>query len=207
MAVAAVFGAHEARGRYVPAFGVLLAGVVAGLAGGMARDILLGIEPAAIANWYYVPAILSAAVVGGVTARQVSLRPLPFVAAQAVALGLLITVGVQKAVAYDAPGPSAVLIGVVAATTGGAVEDVLTSRRVAIMGEGPWLLGVIVIGAVTFWLFTTYTAFYPAVAVTVAAVGSLRLLSVRFGWSSPFFPGDHYRDPRSEPGSDSTDAD
>jgi hypothetical protein len=56
MSVGAVFGAHTARGRHVPLFAVLLAGLVAGLGGGIARDVLLGIEPAAIANWYYVPA-------------------------------------------------------------------------------------------------------------------------------------------------------
>ncbi len=206
MAVGAVFGAHTAGRRHVPLFGVLLAGVVGGLGGGIARDVLLGIEPAAIADWYYVPAVLAAAVLGGFTAQRVSLSPLPFVAAQAVALGLLITIGVQKAVAYHTPGPSAVLIGVVAATTGGAVDDLLTAKKVTMMGEGPWLLGVIVCGALTFWLFTIYVAFYPAVAVTVAVVASLRVLSVRFDWTSPFLPGDHSRDPRSDTGPDTTDA-
>ena len=77
--------------------------MVGGLGGGIARDLLLGLEPAAIANWYYVPAILAAAVIGGVTASVLSLRPLPYVATQAIALGLLITIGVQKAVAYHTP--------------------------------------------------------------------------------------------------------
>ena len=61
-------------------------GPFAGLGGGVARDVLLGLEPAAITMWYYVPAILAAAIIGGLTARQVSLSPLPFVAAQAVAV-------------------------------------------------------------------------------------------------------------------------
>jgi uncharacterized membrane protein YeiH len=204
MAVGAVFGAHVARGRHIPLFGVILAGMVGGLGGGIARDLLLGLEPAAIANWYYVPAVLAAAVLGGLTARQVSLSLLPFVATQAVALGLLITIGVQKAVAYHTPGASAVLIGVVAATTGGALVDLLTSRPVTIMGEGPGLLGVVACGAVIFWLLTIYVGFYPAVAVTVVGVGSVRVLSVRFGWTTPFFPGDEPRGRRSEPESNTT---
>jgi uncharacterized membrane protein YeiH len=90
----------------------------------------------------------------------------------------------------------------VAATTGGVALDLLTSRPVAVMGEGPWLLGVVACGAVIFWLITIYVGFYSAVAVTVIDVGSLRVSSVRFGWTNPFFPGDDSRDPRSEPGSD-----
>ena len=76
------------------------------------------------------PAILAAAAVGGLTAHWVSLSTLPFVATQAVALGLLITIGVQKALAYHTPAPSAMLIGVVAATVGAAVADLLTNRQV-----------------------------------------------------------------------------
>jgi uncharacterized membrane protein YeiH len=189
MTVGAVFGAHVARTRRMPLFAVLVAGVIGGLGGGVARDLLLGLEPAAIANWYYVPAILAAAVVGGLTGPRANLSLLPFVAAQAVALGLLITIGVQKAVAYHTPGPSAMLIGVVAATTGGAVGDLLASARVAIVSEGQWLLGVIVTGSVIFWLFTIYVAFYAAVVVTVVFVTGLRVGSVHFGWTTPFFPG------------------
>jgi uncharacterized membrane protein YeiH len=192
MTVGALFGAHTAHHRRVPLFGVLLAGLVGGLGGGIARDLMLGLEPAAIVNWYYVPAVLAAALVGGLTARRLSLTPLPYVAAQAIALGLLVNIGVQKAVSYSTPGPSAILIGVVAAVTGGAIDDLLTQRRAAVMSEGPGLLGPIVAGAVSFWLFTIYVAFYPAVVISVLLVAGIRVGSVHFGWITTFFPG---RDP------------
>jgi hypothetical protein len=48
-------------------------------------------------------------------------------------------------------------------------------------GRRTWLLGVIVCGAVIFWLFTIYAGFHSAVAVTVVVVGSLRVLSVHLG--------------------------
>ena len=190
MAVAAAFGAHVARRRQIPLLGVLLAGVIGGLGGGIVRDVLLGLEPAAITTWYYIPAVLAAAIAGGSLAPRVSLSPLPFVAAQAIALGLLIGIGVQKAVEYRAPAASAILLGVIAATFGGAADDVLAGRRAAIMREGHWLLSAVGGGAVIFWLVTIYVAFYPAVVVTVIVVVTLRVLSVHFGWTSPVFPGD-----------------
>ena len=64
MAVAAAFGAATGRNRRLPLLAVLIAGVIAGLVGGMIRDALLGLEAAAIENWYYIPAVLLAALVG-----------------------------------------------------------------------------------------------------------------------------------------------
>ena len=189
MAIAAWFGANAAHHRGVPLVGVVLAGVVSGLAGGITRDLLLGLEPAAISLWYYVPAVVAAAIVAGLTARWLSLTPLPFVGVQAFAIALLIVIGVQKAVAYHTPGPSAILIGVVVGVTGGTIDDLLTQRRATIMSEGPWLLLVVVAGAAAFWLFTIYVAFWLAVVITVVLVISLRVGSVHFGWTTPFFPG------------------
>jgi uncharacterized membrane protein YeiH len=74
MAVAAALGAHVARRRQIPLLGVVLAGVIGGLGGGMVRDVLLGLEPAAITTWYYIPAVLAAAIAGGSLAPRVSLK-------------------------------------------------------------------------------------------------------------------------------------
>ncbi len=190
MVVAAAFGAHLARRRRAQLFAVLLAGVIVGLGGGMLRDVLLGLEPAAITVWYYIPAVLLAAIVGGFAPPRLRPSGLPFVAAQGVSVGLLVGIGVQKAVEYQAPGPSAILIGVIAGTFGGVLGDILAGERAAIMREGHWLLSGVVCGAVVFYLFTLYIGFDAAVVATVIVVAGLRTLSVRLNWTSPIFPGD-----------------
>lgn len=191
MAVAAAFAAHVARERRVPLFGVLLAGLVGGLGGGMLRDVLLGLEPAAITTWYYVPVVLAAAVVGALSVQKVHFSRLPYVAAQGVAIGLLIGIGVQKAVEYRTPAPAAILLGVITGTFGGVFDDLLTGRRAVVMADDHWLLGVVALGAAVFWALTIYVAFYAAVVATVVIVTSLRVLSVHLGWTSPVFPGDN----------------
>jgi uncharacterized membrane protein YeiH len=191
MVVAAVFGAHAARERRIPLTGILLAGVVVGVGGGITRDVLLGLEPAAITNWYYIPAVLIAAIIGGWTAHRVIASRLPFVATQAIAIGLLIGIGVQKALEYDTPVPAVIFLGVVTGSFGGALADMLAGIRPAIMTEGHPLLSVVILGAVVFWLCTTYVGFYVAVVATNLLVVALRVLSFRFGWTSgPVFPGD-----------------
>ena len=63
-----------ARTMRIPLLGVLLAGVLAGLGGGMVRDVLLGLEPAAITTWYYIPAVLAAGVKGDPVPADVAPR-------------------------------------------------------------------------------------------------------------------------------------
>lgn len=191
MVVAAAFGAHLARRRRAQLFAVLLAGVIVGLGGGMLRDILLGLEPAAIRVWYYIPAVLLAAIVGGFAPPRLRLSGLPYVAAHGVSVGLLVGIGVQKAVEYQAPGPSAILIGVIAGTFGGVLGDLLAGEQAAIMREGHWLLSGVVCGAVVFYVFTLYVGFDAAVVASVIVVAGLRTVSVRLNWTSPVFPGDN----------------
>jgi uncharacterized membrane protein YeiH len=193
MVVASAFGAHVARTRRVPLFGVLLAGLMVGLGGGMARDVLLGLEPAAIMTWYYTPAVLVAAIIGGLAAPSLDLGELPFVATQGVSIGLLVGIGVQKAVEYRTPAPSAILLGVITGTFGGALGDVLAGERAGIMREGHLLLSGVVGGAVVFYLLTIYVGFYVAVVATVIVVAGLRMLSVHLNWTSFEFPGDRLR--------------
>ena len=109
--------------------------------------------------------------------------------AQALAIGLLIGIGVQKAVVYDTPASGAIMLGVITGAFGGAIADVLAGRQAAMLRERHWLLSAIVIGAVVFWLGTEYVAFYAAVVTTVLVVVGLRVVSVRLDWTDPSFPG------------------
>ena len=84
---------------------LLLAGIIAGLGGSMIRDVLLGLEAAAIENWHYIPAVLVAAFVGGFRAHRIVQGHSSFLLAQGVAVGLLVTIGVQKGVTWDGDYP------------------------------------------------------------------------------------------------------
>ena len=98
---------------------------------------------------------------------------------------------VQKALEYRAPIPAVIFLGVVTGAFGGALADILAGTRPAIMTEGHLLLSVVILGAVVFWLCTTYIGFYVAVVTTDLLVVALRVLSFHFDWtSSPVFPGD-----------------
>ena len=191
MAVAAAFGAATGRNRRLPLLAVLTAGVISGLAGGMIRDVLLGLEAAAIENWYYIPAVLLAALAGGFLAHKLVQGHVSYLLARALAAGLLVTIGVQKGIEYQTPADAAIFLGIVYGTMGGATADVMAGERAAIFRQAHWGLAAVILSAVVFWLLTTYVNFWAAIAAAVLTAASLDTLSVKLGWHSPMFPGDH----------------
>lgn len=190
MCVNGAFGAAVARSRYTPVFGVLLAGIVVGLGGGMVRDVLLNTEPVAIKDWYYIPAVLLAAGFGAVLFNHFVSRKQTYLLVQGVALGLLVTVGAQRALEYSAPFPSAVFLGVLTASAGGAITDTLTQHRAALLSQAHWLGLALLVGTLAFIPLSLYVNFYLAVVVTVVIVTLLRVFSVSRNWSSLSFPGE-----------------
>ena len=190
MAVGAAFGAATGRNRRLPLLAVLVAGVISGLAGGMIRDVLLGLEAVAIKNWYYIPAVVLAALVGGFLAHLLIQGRIPYLLARGLAVGLLVTIGVQKGIEYQAPADAAILLGILAGTMGGATADVMAGERAAIFRQAHWGLAAVILSAFIFWLLTTYVDFWVAIVAAVLTVASLDILSVKLGWNSPMFPGD-----------------
>ncbi len=190
MAVGAAFGAATGRNRRLPLLAVLVAGVISGLAGGMIRDVLLGLEAVAIKNWYYIPAVVLAALVGGFLAHLLIQGRIPYLLARGLAVGLLVTIGVQKGIEYHAPADAAILLGILNGTVGGATADVMAGERAAIFRQAHWGLAAVVSSAFIFWLLTTYVGFWVAIVAAVLTVASLDILSVKLGWHSLMFPGD-----------------
>jgi uncharacterized membrane protein YeiH len=190
MAVGAAFGAATGRNRRLPVLAVLAAGVISGLAGGMIRDVLLGLEAAAIKNWYYIPAVLLAALAGGFLAHRLIQGHVPYLLARGLAAGLLVTIGVQKGIEYQAPADAAIFLGILNGTMGAATADVMAGERAAIFRQAHWGLAAVVSSAFIFWLLTTYVGFWIAIAAAVLTVTSLDILGVKLGWNSPMFPGD-----------------
>lgn len=190
MAFAGAYGSAVARHRKTPLSGVLVAGVIVGLGGGMIRDVLLGTVPVAITDWYYIPAVLLAGLAGATVARRLIDPPLAFHIVQGISLGLLVVIGCQKVISYQVPYFSAVLLGVVTATFGGAVADVFAGHRATIMTSAHWFLSAVVAGALLFCALAPFLRFWPNAIITTALVTFLRAGSVSWGWEPPWLPGD-----------------
>lgn len=188
MTVNAMFGAAVARSRNLPIFGTVFAGLLVGFGGGMVRDVLLGLEPVAISTWYFLPVGVVGAVVGAFIFSRIVIMNHVDLILNGIVLGLLVTIGCQKAIAYNAPAFSAMCLGVITASFGGMLSDVMSGHRATIAKQAHWIASALVVGSALFVLVSLTVGFWIATVVAVFATTFLRYVSVKRNWPSPHWP-------------------
>ena len=190
MSLNCMFGAALARSRNIPIFGTILAGVLVGLGGGMVRDVLLGLEPAAIADWYILPFGLLLAIVGGFGYNVMGKYGTAFLLLNGLVLGTLVTIGAQKALSYETPWISAMFLGVVTASFGGLMADNMTGHTATIAKQAHWVGSALAVGSITFVLISHVVPFAVAVLLGGGLTAFLRFTSQYRDWPSPSWPGE-----------------
>jgi len=179
-------GAMVAIRRRFDIFGILVLAIATGVAGGIARDVLLGATPPQ-AFVSHLP--MSVACLAGVCAffftAQIERLNRPVMLLDAIGLGVFAVAGCRKALTYGLDPSGAILLGVITAIGGGVLRDIMAAEVPRVLHEDIYALAAFV-GAGAYagclWLgITETTAVYIAV---LFAVG-LRLASVRFGWTLP----------------------
>lgn len=192
MTINAVFGAAVARSRNVPVYGTIFAGILVGFGGGIFRDMMLGLEPVAISVWYYLPSAILGAIVGALLFGRVVSKETVWLVINGVVLGLLVTIGAQKALDYDAPMVSAIFLGVVTASFGGLFADMMTGHRATLAKQAHWVAMALVIGSsafvlVSFSLSNVVSAtlgFWISTVVGISVCAFFRIVSEKRNWSS-----------------------
>lgn len=173
--------------------GVVALSVVTAIGGGMLRDISLGdLPPDALTEYGFV---LLPAVTGLVVMRfhvwiAYKLHR-PVLVFDAMGLGLFCVTGAAKAAQYDVTVVGAIVLGVLTATGGGVMRDLLSGERPvmfrsdSVLYSIPAALGSAAVVAVV-RLDGDLNVAGPIIAAVVAAI---RLAALRFGWRAPRPPG------------------
>ena len=187
-AVGALSGALIAVRKRFDIIGVVTLAVVAGLGGGIIRDILLqkyGI--AAFQHEYLLWTALIAALVGFFFADLVRSGRRLFLLVDALSLGLFAVIGADKGLIANIGVFAAIMLGAITSTGGGVLRDVLTGEVPNVLQPGSLYAAAAVLGSIAYvtlvaWLDVVKPA---AALVAVLITLGLRLLSVWFGWSTP----------------------
>lgn len=185
----AVFALREnekADGPHFDLMGVAVLALVMGLGGGVTRDVLLNLTPAALTNSAYLATALVAAAAGVLLGRVVTMANSLLVALDAASMGTFMVVGILKAERAGLDWFAAVIIGVIAGTAGGVIRDLLAGgRRPDLLQPGSLAGMAAVFGAVTFVVLDAVGLPSPYSDIIAGSVTFVvRMLSLWFGWKT-----------------------
>ncbi len=185
----ALSGLLEAARKKLDAVGVCLVAGLAAFGGGTLRDVLLDRRPffwVAHSEWLWALLALCVAAMAFLRARHFAPTERAMQWPDALGLGLFSASGTQLALAQDLPGIVAVLMGVITATFGGVLRDIVCNEIPrALHDHHPYAVCAFV-GAwvVVFAQFLGVTSDVSLVLGVCVATG-LRVLALVTGYTLP----------------------
>jgi uncharacterized membrane protein YeiH len=184
--VFAISGALVASRKQMDLVGFVLLGTVTGIGGGTLRDILLGANPL---FWINSPAYLVACVaVSGIvffTAHIPQSRYRLLLWFDALGLAIFSVVGAEQALLMGTGPTVAVAMGVITATFGGILRDLLGAESPVVLSREIYVTAALA-GAATFVAGTIIELPREMVIVLGLFVAfGLRGIAIQRGWSLP----------------------
>jgi uncharacterized membrane protein YeiH len=188
--VFAISGATQGVRHRLDLFGVLVVAWAAAVAGGLARDLLIGVvPPAAIADWRYLAAAAAAGLIAFFASDQIARVKRPVQLFDAAGLCLFAVTGTQKALAHGLEPAMAAILGMITCIGGGVARDLLTLQMpfvlrselyavAALAGAGSVALG--------YWLVLPHL---PVALFGAALCLFLRLMAIYRRWHLPIAGG------------------
>lgn len=198
--LAAFFGAAYFSARNFNAAGVVGVGLIVGLGGGIWRDIMLNIEPAAFQYWYFIPIALAGGLIGGLLRNRGESRWF-VVHLRTVVTGLLLIIGLEKAYTYENPLLSVVAIGIITAAAGTITASLLMQNDLYHHNGGPFLMVCLLLACAVFLAVAATGWVIAAEVLTLAVFTVARIGGERRGWTVPQLPWEAPIQPGSDSGS------
>ncbi len=182
----AVTGALVASRKQMDIVGFALLAVVTGVGGGTLRDVLLGVAPVA---WVREPAsVVTCIAVAGIaffTAHIPQSRFMWVLWLDAVGLAVFSVIGAETALAAGASPFVAVVMGVVTATFGGIIRDILGGESPIILRREIYVTAALLGALVFVAALSVGLGRDPAAVAGFLAALVLRCAALERRWSLP----------------------
>ena len=170
-------------------FGVVVLAVVVGLAGGITRDVLIGIPPAAFRDWRYLAVAGAAGLVTLVAHPALTRLERPILVLDAAGLALFCVTGASTALDHGVGPVGAAVLGAITGVGGGVLRDVLVREVPVVLRSGLYAIPALV-GASIVVVASEGGAddiVFPILGALVCF--GIRLAGIAFGLSVPIAGG------------------
>jgi len=182
----AVSGAMAATRHRMDVFGVAVLGVIAAIAGGTLRDLLLSEPVSWLQHWWPIALAAATAVATIPIALRLGLdvdSRRTVLTADALGLAVNSVLGCLIALNAGTPAGIAVIIGTISGITGGIIRDVLTGQAPAVFTGQFYALAAIAGTALYVFLIRTSVNAFVAWWISVAGVFALRVYALHRDWT------------------------
>jgi uncharacterized membrane protein YeiH len=181
----AASGAWAGVRRDMDLFGVVLLGLVTANGGGTVRDLLLGAPPFILKNETYLYLALIVSLLVFIFHHKIEFLQHPLQYFDAVGLGTFVVIGTSKALDNNIGFFGSVMMGVITATAGGMIRDVLSNQVPMVLQREVYASACIAGGILLYLLHLTTLPENWALVVSALTVIVVRLLAIHRGWSLP----------------------
>ncbi|MCK9489990.1 MAG: trimeric intracellular cation channel family protein [Xanthomonadales bacterium] len=166
-------------------FGVLVLSFAAGSAGGIIRDVLMNLVPAALVDWRYLAAACLAGLVTFFRSCDIERLRNPVQWFDAGGLALFAALGANKAMVHGMDVGPSILLGMLTGVGGGVLRDLLVAQVPVILRAEFYAIAAL-FGAATV-VVGMRLGWPPGVAMGIGALlcFSLRALAILRGWRLP----------------------
>jgi uncharacterized membrane protein YeiH len=173
-----ISGALAAVRAELDLFGVTVVAAATGLAGGILRDVLLGLQPTALRDWRFVAVVVGAAGLAILARPMLERSRRAMELAEAAGLGFVCVAGTLDALHHHSGPVEAVMLGALTGIGGGVVRDLLLGDPPVVLRRGFYAVPAL-IGSLVYTSAHEVGAGGPAAAIiAVAACFGLRLLGI-----------------------------
>ena len=182
----AASGALAGVQRRMDLLGVVVLGLVTAVGGGTIRDVLLGTVPPFCfndENYLYLSIVVALLVFYFHRSLDFLHRPLLYF--DALGLGTFLVIGTGKALAYDHGFLVAVMMGVMTATAGGVVRDVLSDQVPFILQKEIYATACIFGGILYYVLYRAGMNESLIAVIAALFVVVIRVIAIHKHWSLP----------------------
>lgn len=194
VAVFAISGVQVAGQMRMDPFGATVLAAVTAIGGGTIRDAILDVGPV---FWVHDPVYLSVIILTSLLTillanRSHRMPPILLPLADAAGLAVFTVLGAQKALAFGAPGMTAVVMGVITGVAGGIIRDLLASRVPMVLQKDIYATASILGGMV--YTGTLFMGINEGFAMLLAMTGVfvLRMAAVHWHLRLPTFVLKHH---------------
>jgi uncharacterized membrane protein YeiH len=187
-------GGLAAVEKRLDAFGVVVLAVVVGIAGGITRDLLIGIPPQTFRDWRYLAVAVGAGLVTFVAHPALRRLERPILVLDAAGLAVFCVTGASTALDHRVGAVEAVVLGAITGVGGGVLRDILVREIPVVLRTGLYAIPALVGAAVVVAAAESdlHNLAFPIIAAAVCFL--IRLAGLHFDLNVPRAPGRGDRD-------------